>query len=48
MTAATDCGFEILPFPPYSPDLALSDLYLFQILKNKLHGKRLEAMKVSS
>ena len=22
MTAATECGFEILPHPPYSPDMA--------------------------
>ena len=21
MTAATECGFEILPHPPYSPDM---------------------------
>ena len=27
MTAATECGFEILPHPPYSPDLAPSDFY---------------------
>ena len=26
MTAATECGFEILPHPPYSPDMGS---YLF-------------------
>ena len=26
MAAATECGFEVLPHPPYSPDLAISDL----------------------
>jgi histone-lysine N-methyltransferase SETMAR len=41
MAAATDCGFEILPHPPYSPDLAPSDFYLFPKLKTKLRGRRL-------
>ena len=27
MTAATECGFEILPHSPYSPDMAPSDLW---------------------
>jgi histone-lysine N-methyltransferase SETMAR len=40
MAAATDFGFEILPNPPYSPDLAPSDLYLFAKLKTKLCGRR--------
>jgi hypothetical protein len=40
MAAATDCGYEILPFTPYSPDLAPSDFYLFPKLKTKLHGRR--------
>ena len=30
MTAATECGFEVLPHPPYSPDMAPSDFCLFQ------------------
>ena len=34
MTAAAECGFEILPHPPYSP----SDFYLFPKLKSHLHG----------
>ena len=29
MTAATECGFEIPPHPPYSPDIAHSELYMF-------------------
>ena len=29
MTTATEYGFEIVPHPPYSPDMALSDFYLF-------------------
>jgi histone-lysine N-methyltransferase SETMAR len=40
MAAATECGFEILPYPPYSPDLPPSDLYLFQKLKIKLRSRR--------
>ena len=38
MNAATDCGFEILPHPPHSPDMAPSDFYLFPKLKSHLHG----------
>jgi histone-lysine N-methyltransferase SETMAR len=40
MAAATDCGFEILPHPQYSPDLAPSDFCLFPKLKTKRRGKR--------
>ena len=36
MTAATECGFEILPHPPYCPDMALSDFYLFSKLNSHL------------
>ena len=38
MTAATEFGFEILPYPPYSPDMAPSDFYLFPKLKSYLRG----------
>ena len=31
---ATRCGYEILPHPPYSPDLAPSDFFLFPEMKN--------------
>ena len=33
-------GFEQLAHPPYSPDLAPSDYYLFRHLKSYLRGKR--------
>ena len=33
MTAAAECGFEILPHPLYSPDMAPSD-YMFPKLKS--------------
>jgi histone-lysine N-methyltransferase SETMAR len=39
MAAATDCGFEILPHPPNSPDLTSFDFYLFPKLKIKLRGR---------
>jgi hypothetical protein len=41
MAIATDCGFEILPHPPYShsPDLAPYDFYMFPKLKTKLPGR---------
>lgn len=34
-----DSGFKLLPHPPYSPDVAPSDFYLFQRLKKSLRGK---------
>ena len=34
------CGFEELRHPPYSPDLAPSDYYLFRHLKKHLRGTR--------
>ena len=34
------CGFEQLDHPPYSPDLAPSDYYLFANLKKELRGRR--------
>jgi histone-lysine N-methyltransferase SETMAR len=40
MAAATHFGFEILPHPPFSPDLAPSDFYLFPKLKTKLRDRR--------
>ncbi|XP_025264307.1 histone-lysine N-methyltransferase SETMAR-like [Camponotus floridanus] len=33
-------GWYILPHPPYSPDLAPSDYYLFRSLQNFLDGKK--------
>ena len=38
MAAAHECRFELLPHPPYSPDLAPSDFHLFPKLKNALSG----------
>ena len=38
MTAATECGFEILPRLTYSRDMAPSDFYLFPKLKRHLQG----------
>ncbi|GFS10396.1 histone-lysine N-methyltransferase SETMAR [Elysia marginata] len=33
-------GWEILPHPPHSPNLAPSDYHLFEPLKRELAGKR--------
>lgn len=33
-------GFELISHPPYSPDMAPSDFYLFQHLKKHLRGKK--------
>lgn len=38
-TAIRDCGFQQLNHPPYSPDLAPSDYFLFRNLKKFLRGK---------
>ena len=37
---ARACGYEILPHPPYFPDLAPSDFHLFPAMKLFLKGKR--------
>ena len=39
MAAVHDCGFELIEHPPYSPDLAPSDYFLFPNLKKHLAGK---------
>ena len=32
-------GWEVMLYPPYSPELAPSDYYLFRSLQNSLNGK---------
>ena len=39
MAAATECGFEVLPHLPYSPDLAPNDFYLFPKWKTNVRGR---------
>ncbi|XP_067660295.1 histone-lysine N-methyltransferase SETMAR-like [Haliotis asinina] len=39
---ARECGYEILPHPPYSPDLAPSDFHLFPRLKKHIRGKKFQ------
>ena len=38
MTTPTECGFEILSLPPYSPDMAPPEFCLFPKLKFYLQG----------
>ncbi|KAF7266367.1 hypothetical protein GWI33_020392 [Rhynchophorus ferrugineus] len=40
MAKIHEMGFELLPHPPYSPDLAPSDCFLFSDLKKMLAGKK--------
>ena len=40
MSTVHDCGFELIDHPPYSPDLAPSDYFLFPNLKKHLAGKQ--------
>lgn len=42
MAAVQECGYELLPHPPYSPDLAPSDYHLFGNLKKHLRGQRFD------
>lgn len=38
-----DLKFELVSHPPYSPDLAPSDYFLFKNLKNELRGQKFES-----
>lgn len=40
MAKLHDLHYQLLPHPPYSPDLAPSDYYLFANLKKMLQGKK--------
>uniref|UniRef100_A0A3Q0RHJ7 Mos1 transposase HTH domain-containing protein n=1 Tax=Amphilophus citrinellus TaxID=61819 RepID=A0A3Q0RHJ7_AMPCI len=40
VAAVCDCGFELVDHPPYSPDLAPSDYFLFPNMKKHLAGKQ--------
>ena len=35
-------GWEVLIYPPYSPDIEPSDSHLFQSLQNSLNGKKFQ------
>ncbi|EFN76504.1 Histone-lysine N-methyltransferase SETMAR, partial [Harpegnathos saltator] len=38
-----ELGYELLPHPPYSPDLAPCDFFLFPNLKKSLAGQKFES-----
>ncbi|GFT99035.1 putative DD34D transposase [Trichonephila clavipes] len=40
MTKLHELGFELLLHPPYNPDLAPSDFFLFSDLKRMLAGQK--------
>ena len=40
METIENCGIELLRHPTYSPDLALSDFFLFPEMKRNLKGRR--------
>ena len=41
----TDNNMTVVPIPPYSPDLAPSDFFLFPKLKMKLKGRRFQLLE---
>jgi histone-lysine N-methyltransferase SETMAR len=43
MAKISKLGWTIMPHPPYSPDLAPSDFFLFGHLKRYLRGKQFES-----
>ena len=43
MAKLYELRYELVPHPPYSPDLAPSDYYLLPDLKKWLRGKRFES-----
>ena len=43
MSAVHDCVFKLIDHPPYSPDAAPSDYFLFPNLKKHLAGRRYES-----
>ena len=38
-----ELGWEVMHHPPYSPDLAPSDYYLFRVFQNHLNGKTFDS-----
>ena len=40
MSTVRDCGFELIDHPPYSPDMAPSDYFLFPKMKKHLAGNQ--------
>ena len=44
----TDNNMTVIPHPPYSPDLAPSDVFLFPKLKMKLKGRRFQTEEIQA
>jgi histone-lysine N-methyltransferase SETMAR len=46
LKAIAKIGWEVLPHPSYSPDLAPSNYHLFGFVKDQLRGQRFETREV--
>ena len=44
----TENNMTVVPHPPYSPDLAPSDFFLFPKLKMKLKGRRYQTEEIQA
>ena len=48
MRQLTDNNMTVVPHPPYSPDIAPSDFFLFSKLKMKLKGRRFQTEEIQA
>ncbi|GFR73854.1 transposase [Elysia marginata] len=44
-SVTAELGIQVLPHPAYSPDLAPCDFWLFQILKDRLAGRKFDRIQ---
>ena len=45
LDTVNELDIELLLHPPYSPDLAICDFWLFPNIKNRLYGQKYESLE---